>query len=280
MPAAAVGSRLARPQVRRGPRPIRRVLLISGGNERPCYNSWNEGSRRCSNTPAPGTTSWRLAMQSDSTPSPRTEKACTRCGVVKPLADYQADRRASDGRTSSCRACEKARCAARHAANREADNAQSRERYAANPEAARAQRRAYAAAHREERREYRRRYYAENRDALIAKVTKWVAENHDRRRRYIEENADLFRDHHALARARRAGVEIGPRFTRQQIWDRDGGCCHICGEPCDPDDWHPDHIIPLSKGGPHTFENVAVSHPVCNRRKNNRIIGDRTEGHG
>lgn len=60
-------------------------------------------------------------------------------------------------------------------------------------------------------------------------------------------------------------------LRRRQIWDSSNGSCRICGDPADPDNWHVDHIIPLSKGGSDTYDNVQVSHPLCNWKKNNKL---------
>lgn len=46
-----------------------------------------------------------------------------------------------------------------------------------------------------------------------------------------------------------------------------GGVCGICKQPLDTDEIEIDHIIPLAKGGAHTYENVQATHPFCNRRK-------------
>lgn len=62
------------------------------------------------------------------------------------------------------------------------------------------------------------------------------------------------------------------RIYRDVVWSRDNGICHICNKPCDIDRWHLDHIIPLSKGGTHTYDNVAVSHVTCNIRKKDKVL--------
>lgn len=51
------------------------------------------------------------------------------------------------------------------------------------------------------------------------------------------------------------------------VFSRDSGTCHLCGEPADPERWDMDHVIPVSRGGLDTYDNVAVSHPLCNNRK-------------
>jgi hypothetical protein len=58
---------------------------------------------------------------------------------------------------------------------------------------------------------------------------------------------------------------------RDVVFARDEGLCGICGRPVDPQDWHLDHAIPLAAGGEHSYANVQVSHPRCNRRKGTRL---------
>ncbi len=48
--------------------------------------------------------------------------------------------------------------------------------------------------------------------------------------------------------------------------------CHICDAPItSPGDLHFDHVIPLSKGGPHARENLRPAHARCNLRKGARV---------
>jgi 5-methylcytosine-specific restriction endonuclease McrA len=63
------------------------------------------------------------------------------------------------------------------------------------------------------------------------------------------------------------------------IWERDRGICWICEDPVDPAlAWpHPmsrtfDHVIPMSKGGPHVASNIAVAHNRCNKSKQDKIL--------
>lgn len=51
------------------------------------------------------------------------------------------------------------------------------------------------------------------------------------------------------------------------VFFRDLGICHLCGNPVNPRRWDIDHVIPVSRGGLDTYDNVAVSHPLCNNRK-------------
>lgn len=66
-----------------------------------------------------------------------------------------------------------------------------------------------------------------------------------------------------------------------KVFDRDGWRCHLCSELTDRSkrgSSHPnapelDHVMPLSKGGEHSYANTACAHRKCNRAKSNRIIG-------
>jgi hypothetical protein len=59
---------------------------------------------------------------------------------------------------------------------------------------------------------------------------------------------------------------------------RDVGVCQICNKSVDltatvPDDLAPtvDHVIPLSKGGEHSYANCQLAHFLCNSYKNDNI---------
>ena len=83
-------------------------------------------------------------------------------------------------------------------------------------------------------------------------------------------------------RIRMYGGEYDRSVTLKRLIERDGLRCKICGEMCDPNDhrwskWfgplYPtlDHVIPLSKGGGHTWDNVQVAHAICNSAKRDLI---------
>ena len=69
------------------------------------------------------------------------------------------------------------------------------------------------------------------------------------------------------------------------LYNRDSGRCWLCGEECDFEDTEErsgvivcgarypsiDHVIPLSKGGEHSWRNVKLAHNICNTRKSDSI---------
>jgi 5-methylcytosine-specific restriction endonuclease McrA len=60
------------------------------------------------------------------------------------------------------------------------------------------------------------------------------------------------------------------RLTRRNIFLRDAHTCQYCGRRSVPRDLNLDHVMPRSRGGPMTWENVVCSCRVCNLRKGGR----------
>ncbi len=76
----------------------------------------------------------------------------------------------------------------------------------------------------------------------------------------------------AKRRARTRGASILESVDRRTILALDGGLCHLCDLPVDPQAFHLDHIIPLSVAPIHADFNAAVAHPTCNQRKYARAL--------
>ncbi len=78
-------------------------------------------------------------------------------------------------------------------------------------------------------------------------------------------------------RAVRLDLNGRGKYTRDQVWERGGGLCGICGvEIATGSKWHVDHVVPVSKGGPDRLWNVLPAHPSCNSRKKDSY-GDEIE---
>lgn len=82
-------------------------------------------------------------------------------------------------------------------------------------------------------------------------------------------------------RAAIKGAMVDADITLQELYRRDSGVCYICGGVCDWDDKQErngafiagnaypsiDHVIPLAKGGLHSWDNVRLAHRRCNSMK-------------
>jgi 5-methylcytosine-specific restriction endonuclease McrA len=58
------------------------------------------------------------------------------------------------------------------------------------------------------------------------------------------------------------------KITRRAVFARDGWTCQYCGSRAN---LTVDHVIPRSKGGPSSWENIVASCAPCNRRKGDRL---------
>jgi 5-methylcytosine-specific restriction endonuclease McrA len=59
-------------------------------------------------------------------------------------------------------------------------------------------------------------------------------------------------------------------LTRRAVFARDGWVCQYCGNAAE----NVDHVIPKSRGGLHSWDNVVAACRRCNSRKENRMPAD------
>jgi 5-methylcytosine-specific restriction endonuclease McrA len=61
------------------------------------------------------------------------------------------------------------------------------------------------------------------------------------------------------------------RFSRFNVFARDKNTCQYCGRKFPRSELNLDHVIPRSRGGTSSWENVVCSCHACNRRKGGRL---------
>ena len=204
-------------------------------------------------------------------------KRCSKCREWKPLSEFYGDKRKRDGKVSRCKPCANAQRLASVERNREhyraymaawyessadAKKAKDAERYLANRDKRVEQIKAWSANNPEARRRSAAESYRRNRDAVLQRTRERAQANPEYR-------AEVSR----RRRARVAKATIG-EVDLTALWVDCDGICYLCGIAIDADIAHPDpmsksldHILPLSKGGSHTQENLAWTHTRCNVRK-------------
>ncbi len=214
-----------------------------------------------------------------------SDKHCHKCGSTKPAADFQKCARNSDGLQSHCRDCRTAAAVEYRARTLEYRREYNRAYSAAH----KAERAAYFQANRDKflagmkvryqanraaQSEYNRAYYQENRERHAELGRAWREKNAEPMRAYMREyyeaNVDRFNQYGVKRRASKRDQFV-EHVNSLVVLERDDGVCGICGGDVDPLDFHVDHIIPLSRGGEHSYANTQAAHPFCNLSKHDRL---------
>ena len=68
------------------------------------------------------------------------------------------------------------------------------------------------------------------------------------------------------------GIKRIPKLTKRNIWSRDSGECQYCGVKVKLDKATVDHVIPKSRGGGNTWENVTLACAPCNQKKGSSLL--------
>lgn len=134
----------------------------------------------------------------------------------------------------------------------------------------------------EKRKAYKKAYYEANREKAKAQTKAYYQANKERMkaafRAWKKTNPDKVREQTHKRRALKYKTQIEP-INEKIVYLRDGWICQHCKKRVDKKFKHPnpmsaslDHIIPLSKGGTHTYDNVQLAHLGCNSSKCNNVL--------
>ena len=64
------------------------------------------------------------------------------------------------------------------------------------------------------------------------------------------------------------------KFSRGNIYLRDQNRCQYCGKKFSSSELSLDHVVPISRGGKSTWENVVCACLPCNVRKGNKLLSE------
>ena len=193
-----------------------------------------------------------------------------------------------------------------HQLNSDEIKKQRHDYYILNRESILENKRKYYKRTRDDRLEYRRKhseidkinnhnYHIDKKESIAERKRKWHLDNHAQRieysrkyrlehpiteeqrlahcesaRKWLAEHPIEARLHMQARRSKTRGIKI----VKEEIHNWESRICGICNQPIDGD-FHIDHIIPLSKNGPHHVNNLQLAHPKCNLSKNNKLTLDR-----
>lgn len=239
-----------------------------------------------------------------------SEKACAKCGEVKPAADFPKNAHSATGLKSQCKACRATgpqiprsrrglpdgvkRCSAcgeakpmtreffyrGAAAGGLHPKCIACELAASRSEEAVAKRKADYAAKRgdpeyiELNRE-RMRAYSERKKAEDPAGFREKQREASQRHYYSDLEMNRLKAR-AASHARRAKLlEVGGQFSAEDIeglLDRQRCCCAYCGVDLRVTGYHVDHVVPVKLGGGNDPANLALACPLCNQSKGDRKL--------
>lgn len=172
-------------------------------------------------------------------------KTCPKCEERLPLSSFARNRSRSDGLQSYCRAC----MTASHRAWQQKSKLHLNQYM-----------KGWRETHRDSIRETNSAQYEKNKEARKAKQREYYRAN-------VQEHLARNRNRKAQKRDA-AGSHTAADIL--DIYKTQKGKCRWCGVEVGSD-FHVDHVVPLSRGGSDSPENLAVACPDCNRHKHNAM---------
>ncbi len=217
-------------------------------------------------------------------------KECSRCRRVLALDAFAKDRNRVDGLYTQCKDCEREYRNKNRGVLLEKKREGARRHYEANREVVLKRNAQWRSDNPDIQRERSRRYREEHKEAIAMKDSNYRSRNADRIKQqgidyyhanskkikeriliWRRDNPERYAEQVEKRRARKAGAAV-EEADFKRIWKRDRGVCYLCGRSVDKKDVHYDHVIPLSRGGAHSEENLRVTHGRCNLIKGAKLV--------
>lgn len=190
-------------------------------------------------------------------------KHCPSCNEDKPRSEFFSDRRNKNGLSSYCKACTAIRTTKYREKNRDKVNLWAREQTKRDTE----KRIASGWVPRrtgEEVKQHKKEYQKEWRKNNLSRLADWF-------RNYRKKNPEYYRDADRKKKYKRRGA-VGSYTQAQfrELCERYGNCCLRCGRT--DVKLTPDHVVPISKGGSNTIDNLQPLCMECNNWKRTQTI--------
>ena len=186
-------------------------------------------------------------------------KKCACCGETKTRDDFVSNRSTKDGLHSYCKQCVRDKAKKWHAENPGWRAEYLRKWRRDNPEKDAIYTKRWIEKNEDRRKEYVKRWNEENRERINFLQRERSKKNRDKQRVYENNRYERIKSSPG-----KLSSDIVNKLMKLQR-----GKCPCCGEPLG-DDYHIDHIIPLSLGGSNTDENVQLLRAKCNLQKHSK----------
>ncbi len=220
-------------------------------------------------------------------------RKCKRCEVSKPLVEFSNDKRKLEGKNTMCKLCSYEQRKAFREENKERLAEEGRLWRRNNKEKLVESRAKYYMRHKEESKTYRadnierinakqKEYRENNREKRNHQVSEWAKDNKDycslRQKEYRKTQkgkmVTIAAQHKRAERSRDTCDGSVTTMSLVELLEYQNNKCYHCSNELDHDTRravHLDHLIPLSKGGTHTLDNVVWSCACCNLTKSDKF---------
>jgi len=212
-------------------------------------------------------------------------KKCNKCNESKELSLFGKHKGMTDGYLNTCKSCKAAYDKQRRQEKQKEISDKAKAYYQANKKMYQEKHRARYQQNREKYLQKVKAYAVENKEAILQKQKKYYEDNKnstkykDAREKYRTSTRGRIAKR-ASEGKRRAAVKSSSdnTITAQALEDlrkTQGNKCKYCGTTLDFSEKgtvHLDHVVPLSKGGPHSITNVVWSCAKCNLTKSDKHL--------
>lgn len=190
---------------------------------------------------------------------------CPTCGIRKPLSEYYKNRARPSGYATHCKVCASQR---------------AKEDRRKNPVVHSERAKRYYEAHKSEILEKQKADVEGRRRRYRNHYIKHSERHNSRMQQHYRENKPLYK---ARAQVRRSIEKNAPgahsKADIRKLYNEYHGRCAYCGITLH-DDYHVDHILPLSRGGSNWPDNLCVACPDCNLSKRDKTVQEWKETRG
>jgi len=191
------------------------------------------------------------------------KKMCRDCNKIKLAAEFPRSSSYLDGLGAYCKPCVKVRNKAAYDAHASDRRAYANRYRVENVEAVKASQAAWRERNREKARDASRQWRRDNPERLRAAVVDWLKRNPGKSAQYTENY-----------RAKKIAAWVEDVEFSAVLMEH-GSWCYLCESPIHADqDIHLDHVVPLSRGGEHSYANVRPTHSTCNLIKSNQLLSE------
>ena len=200
-----------------------------------------------------------------------TTKLCTKCNCEKEIKEFHKDKQKKDGLCSQCKTCK----------------IQNVKTYSLkNSEKIKDYKKQWALKNQDRLKEDRKIYVKNNKDRIAETKKEWAEKNKERvfltKQKYylrntekVKERAKIFsKTEKGIINARLVHLRRRERIKKVPLDKNDlkelisrYKNCYWCNDKLNGI-YHIDHYIPVSKGGTNEINNLVLSCPTCNLRKN------------